>query len=156
MPARVKTETIDDAPNTAVLYVRNEQVVLRSPTPVGALCIKAAGVDWDIDAQGLTQMVSNGNVVAYSMSGATLPANEDIVLGSMLNKTAWVQAASLSDPEAQPISVQVVSEITTAADEVQTMGDSTLYDVLGRKQNGLQQGINIVVSNGAVRKVIVK
>ena len=155
-PARVKTETIDDAPNTAVLYVRNEQVVLRSPTPVGALCIKAAGVDWDIDAQGLTQMVSNGNVVAYSMSGATLPANEDIVLGSMLNKTAWVQAASLSDPEAQPISVQVVSEITTAADEVQTMGDSTLYDVLGRKQNGLQQGINIVVSNGAVRKVIVK
>ena len=155
-PARVKTETIDDAPNAAVLYVRNEQVVLRSPTPVGALCIKAAGVDWDIDAQGLTQMVSNGNVVAYSMSGATLPANEDIVLGRMLNKTAWVQAASLSDPEAQPISVQVVSEITTAADEVQTMGDSTLYDVLGRKQNGLQQGINIVVSNGAVRKVIVK
>lgn len=155
-PARVKTETIHDAPNAAVLYVRNEQVVLRSPTPVGALCIKAAGVDWDIDAQGLTQMVSNGNVVAYSMSGATLPANEDIVLGSMLNKTAWVQAASLSDPEAQPISVQVVSEITTAADEVQTMGDSTLYDVLGRKQNGLQQGINIVVSNGAVRKVIVK
>ena len=155
-PARVKTETIDDAPNTAVLYVRNEQVVLRSPTPVGALCIKAAGVDWDITAQGLTQAVQNGNVVAYSLSGATLPANEDIVLGSVLNKTAWVESISLSDPEAQPISVQVVSEITTAAEEVQTMEDSALYDVLGRQLHTLQQGINIVISNGTARKLLVK
>lgn len=155
-PARVKAEAMGDAPNTAVLYVRNEQVVLRSPTPVGALCIKAAGIDWDITAQGLTQAVQNGNVVAYSLSGATLPANEDIVLGSVQNKGVWVQAISLSDPEAQPISVQVVSEITTASEEVQTMEDSALYDVLGRQQHTLQQGINIVVSNGAVRKVIVK
>lgn len=140
----------------AYLYVSGGKIFLHSAVPVASLHVKAMGdIRWRIADAGLMQSTSNGNVVAYSLNGNTLPCNEDILLGEYTNIT--IQSVSLADADAQPISVGVVrnspSGIEPVYDSTST-GHVEVYDVSGYRLNSMKDGMNIIRNNGTTRKTI--
>lgn len=139
----------------AYLYLNDGKIILHSGIPVASLHIKAAGdVKWRIDKAGLEQSTSNGNVVAYSLDGATLSCNEDIVLGDYTHAT--ILSFSLADSDAQPISTGIMlspSGIEFVYDSTST-GPAAAYDISGCRLNSIKDGINIIRNNGTTRKII--
>ena len=153
--AETATEESDDT--EAYLYIDGGKVWLHSQVPVASLSIKAHGnVNWDLKQAGLTQSTAFGNVVAYSLDGATIPSNEDVILGECTNATIY--SVSLSDAAAQPISVSITDKHTT--DITSTSGitneDVKIYDVSGYRKNSLKNGVSIIRSNGKVKKIYKK
>lgn len=145
------------AETDAYIYIKDGKVFFHSRVPVATLSIKADGnVKWDLARIGLMQSTANGNVVAYSLNGATIPSNEDVVLGECTNATLY--SVSLSDADARPISFAFISDTTAsivnalkAPDE-----DMKIYDISGYKKNSLGNGINVIRGNGTTKKIYIK
>ena len=138
----------------AYIYFNDGKVFLHSRVPVASLSIKASGnLKWDIDKMGLMQSTSNGNVVAYSLNGITIPSSEDVILGEYTNATLY--SVSLSDADAQPISVGFMSDNTThIVNTPETSGeDIMIYDISGYKMKSPRNGINVIRINGTTNKI---
>lgn len=157
MEARSKKVNMADMeakPDTdAYLYVKDGKVFLHSRVPVASLSIKADGnVKWNIERLGLSQSTANGNVVAYSLNGTTIPSYEDVVLGECTH--AKLYSVSLSDTDAQPISVNFGNSATSIINTSNaTNGDMKIYDVSGYRLNKMRKGINIIRNNGTTKKI---
>ena len=104
----------------------------------------------------MIQSTANGNIVAYSLNGTTIPSNVDVVLGECTNATLY--SASLSDADAQPISVSFLDDNTTNITNTSgtTNEHMNIYDVSGYKKNSLGNGINIIRGNGTTKKIYKK
>lgn len=141
----------------AYVYFKEGKVFLHSSVPVASLSIKAAGdLRWNINRIGLMQSTSNGNVVAYSLNGITIPDSEDVILGEYTNASLY--SVSLSDTNAQPITVGIMGDNTTniANAPENISSDMKIYDISGYKINSLRNGINVIRSNGTTRKIYKK
>lgn len=145
----------------AYIFLSNGKVVLRTNTPIAALCIKASGdVAWTIDGLGMEQSARESSVVGYSLNGTTLPIG-DTVIGSYTG-TPNIWEASLADGDAQAIKVAVVEGMPTGIENVNVMDendslqDADIYNTQGIKMNNMRRGINIVKKNNEIRKMIVQ
>lgn len=143
--------------NDAYMYVSGGKVFLHSSVPVATISIKAEGqVAWDFEKMGLMQSTSNGNVVAYSLNGTTIPCCEDVAVGEYTNATLC--SVSLSDADAQPISVAVVDDVTTAIANASEAAneDMKIYDISGYRKKSIGHGIHIIQSQGTTKKIYKK
>ena len=144
------TETAD-----AALYWLNGDLHLRSNRAVASMQIEiatAGAVTWVLNSEWLTgeRLTGEGTkVVLYSLSGATIPAETDVVIAHCSDE-ATVRAAALSDPAAKRISVRLNSPaVTTDVESIQKSVFSSqkilrngklyilykgaMYDVQGRR-----------------------
>ena len=143
--------------NDAYMYVSGGKVYLHSSVPVATISIKAEGqVAWDFEKMGLMQSTSNGNVVAYSLNGTTIPCCEDVAVGEYTNATLC--SVSLSDADAQPISVAVVDDVTTAIANASEAAneDMKIYDISGYRKKSIGHGIHIIQSQRTTKKIYKK
>lgn len=101
----------DDADqNVARVYLDGNRVMLQSPVAVAALCVRVAGqAEWTLDSHHMTQHTAQTGVVAYSLTGNTLPAaadyNQAVEIGRIIGGT--LVAASLSDEQGHEIAVRL-------------------------------------------------
>lgn len=141
----------------ASIYMSNGKIYLNSKFPVASLSIKAEGdIKWRLNALGMEQSTLRGNVVAYSLNGTTIPSYEDVVIGEYTHAT--VHSASLSDNEAQSISVGFNGGSPTGISGVSVAEDDNreIYNVSGYKTNTMGNGVNIIRSNGKTQKIFKK
>lgn len=152
--AKSARSAASDEAGEARLFVRNGQVVLYAPRPVAALSIHAQGdVTWTMQRLGMTQSIRGGNVVAYSLGGATLQAGETVI-GTCRGELTFT-GASLSDADARAISVSMegtTTGITTLSDTPDA--DAEYYDLNGIRHNRMQRGLNIIKKGGRAIKII--
>lgn len=148
--------TVDNDCNASI-YMSNGKIYLNSKLPVASLSIKAEGdIKWRLNALGMEQSTLRGNVVAYSLNGTTIPSYEDVVIGEYTHAT--VHSASLSDNEAQSISVGFNGGTPTGISGVSIAEEDNrdIYNVSGYKTNTMGNGVNIIRSNGKTQKIFKK
>lgn len=96
----------------ASLYWLNGELHLYSAKPVASMQLAIAteeAVTWHLNGEWMKGERANGTkAVIYSLNGATMPAETDIVLAHCTGE-ASVRAAALSDPAAKRISAQLNS-----------------------------------------------
>ena len=141
----------------ACIYMRNGKIYLKTETPVAALSIKATGnITWNLDQLGMTQACADGNLVGYSMSMATLPMGESVI--GTYSGNATIMDINLSDADAEDIPALLGDGTTTGIGEITNGEDrqGEIYNSQGMKMNRMQKGINIIKTQGNVRKVINK
>lgn len=141
----------------AYILMRDGKIILNSKIPVASLSIKAVGdIKWNLDAIGLQQSTSGGNIVGYSLSGATIPNYENIVLGEYTFATLY--SASLSDSEAQQISVSLNEEDPTNINSIfnNDANNTDIFGITGNRKNSISDGVNIIKRNGKTIKLYKK
>lgn len=139
----------------AYVYISNGRVILDSERPVAAIDVKAMGdIEWNVGAYGLTQSVQGGNLVGYSLSGATLPAGP-VVIGTCTGGAAQIRHISLADEDANAINAVIGEGSTTGIGGISTCADddTRIYNVAGMRQESLKKGINILRTNGRYVKI---
>ena len=140
----------------AFVYIKDGKVILSTEVPVAALSIKSdGGIEWNLQQLGLEQAVLGGNVVGYSLSGATLPVGETVI-GTCIANTA-LNGVMLADESATAICTSLgIGDGTTSVEytTVDESGDCKFYNAAGVRHNGLSRGINLIRSNGKVKKVL--
>lgn len=149
VPDRRKVAFMEDYMYDARIILAGGKVILYSERPVAALTLKASGdIDWFADKFGLTQKVSGSNLVAYSLSGAEIPAGETVI--GEYNSNADIISVSLSDTKALPIAVSVTIDTESGVDclPFEIDDDCEIYDVKGIRHNDLINGLNIIVRDG--------
>ena len=155
-PRRVAGAASDE-PAEATLSLRNGQIILHSRIPVASLSIKAEGdIRWNLDALGMQQATAGGNVVAYSLDGVTLPCLEEVVIGEYSRIS--LQSASLSDAQAQAISVGLGNGVTTGISDArdQELEGAEIYSIAGYRMNRPESGVQIIRRNGKSQKIYKK
>ena len=138
----------------AHIFAKDGKIILHSQIPVATLSIRAEGeIKWHLDAIGLQQSTAHGNVVAYSLNGTILPCGQDVVLGEYTHAT--LHAASLSDAEAQSISVDLGTDTSTGIDKIQAsdMENTEIFNASGYRIKRMSKGINIIRQRGKVHKI---
>ncbi len=140
----------------ASVYIQDGKVILNTQTPIAVIDIKAEGdINWDVERYGMIQSTKQSNLVAYSLSGTTLPTGETII-GTCSSDT-YIKDVSLADCNANTVSVSIGEDLTTSITDVSnSKKDIMIYDISGRKQNGMKKGANILKKNGRIIKVINK
>lgn len=140
----------------AYVYIKDGKVILDTEVPVAALSINSdGGIEWNLQQLGLEQAVLGGNVVGYSLSGATLPVGETVI-GTCTASTA-LNEAMLADESATAICTSLGGEDGTTSVEytiVDESVESEFYNAAGVRHDGLSRGINLIKSNGKVKKVL--
>lgn len=139
----------------ACVYIENGNVILKSNIPVAALEINSAGnISWDLHRYGMTQMTSDGNLVGYSLSGATLPAGEHII--GTCNGDTRLYGAILSDASANAITTKIGNMNVTSAEQIEYISDDAefIYDLNGVQQSEIKRGVNIIKIGDKTRKII--
>ena len=140
----------------AYVYIKDGKVILDTEVPVAALSIKSeGGIEWNLQQLGMEQAVLGGNVVGYSLSGATLPVGETVI-GTCTASTA-LNEAMLADESATAIRTSLGGEDGTTSVEytiVDESVESEFYNAAGVRHDGLSRGINLIKSNGKVKKVL--
>ena len=140
----------------AYVYIKDGKVILNTEVPVAALSIKSnGGIEWNLQQLGMEQAVLGGNVVGYSLSGTTLPVGETVI-GTCVSSTA-LNGVMLADKSATAICTSLgiggdttSIEYTTADEDV----ECEFYNAAGVRHDGLSRGINLIKSNGKVKKVL--
>lgn len=149
---KMAAEDVENA--EAQIFIRDNQVVLQTTRPVSAILVKAQGqINWTMDAC-LTQAVAGSNVVAYSLSGETLPVGE-IVIGTC-HDDAVLRRISLSDAKAKAIKAVVTQKQETAVKGVQMSQKGAAYNTSGIRQEKAGKGISIVKRGDETIKVLNK
>ena len=142
----------------AYMYVQEGNVILSAGSPVAALSVKAEGdILWDFSPWGLEQATSGSNVVAYSLSGATIPVGDHVV--GTCSSGATLRSASLSDENARKVGVSLTNGSATAINGIDMLDNDEAMEIFspsGVRQRSLQQGINIIRINGKTIKVLNK
>ena len=105
-PRRISTEESAEA----ALYWQDGELHLYSSKAVASMQIRLdAAVNWQLnDAWTMSQNSEGTNVVIYSLNGAILSAETDIVLAHS-NSEVSVRYAALADTKAQPIEAHLNS-----------------------------------------------
>ncbi len=140
----------------AYVYIKDGKVILDTEVPVAALSIKSdGGIEWNLQQLGMEQAVLGGNVVGYSLSGATLPVGETVIGTCVANTT--LNGVMLADESATAICTSLGVGGGTTSIEYTTVdenGDCEFYNAAGVRHGGLSRGINLIKSNGKVKKVL--
>ena len=107
----------------AELYWQNGDLHVHSVKAVAALQVSiatAGTIEWRLGNgwQCSQAAAANGiNAVVYSLSGATIPEGEDVVIAHCTDEAA-VRYASLADRQARPIRVEVGANAPTAIETI--------------------------------------
>ena len=140
----------------AFVYIKDGKVILDTEVPVAALSIKSDGsIEWDLQQLGMEQAVLGGNVVGYSLSGATLPVGKTVIGTCVANTT--LNGVMLADESATAICTSLGGEDGTTSVEYTAIDecvDNEIYNAAGVRHGGLSRGINLIKSNGKVKKVL--
>lgn len=149
-------EDADEEP-ASYIYIKGNQVILHTDTPIASLSVKAtSNINWDVEKYGMMQSVYKGNMVGYSLSGITLPANEDVVIGEC-DELATIHSVSMSDVGAGLVKATVLRGNPTSIGSINIGEDDVeIYDVSGIKRNTLTNGIHIIKKNGKTTKLFNK
>lgn len=150
--------TQDDCSETdAFVYVQNGNVMLNTRKPIAVIDVKANGkISWDMEKLGMIQSVKGANLVAYSLSGKTIPTGETVI--GTCDSSARIMKVSLADNEANAVTVSVGNGETTSISDISVEDDQNfqIYDLSGYQRDYLQKGINIVNKKGWIVKIIIK
>ncbi len=139
----------------ASIYIRDGKIILYTNTPIAAMSIQAEGdIYWDLEQYGMTQSIKDSHLVGYSLSGRTLPTGETVIGTCAPN--ADIKRVSLADSAAKALSVSVGEDTSTSIPTIGETQECQIFDLSGRKQNGLKKGINLIYKDGKVTKVINK
>lgn len=155
-------ETATESSNTAIAYSDSEteaelifedgKIKLRTSTPVAAMSIKAAGdIKWNLDAMGLEQSTSKGNVVGYSLFGNTIPVGESII--GTYEGNININGVSLSDENADNITVTLKNGLLTSIAPTPQEDSNEIYTLRGERLNSTTKGIHIIKNNNKTYKV---
>ncbi|MCM1312310.1 MAG: hypothetical protein NC206_02585 [Bacteroides sp.] len=139
------------------IYMDGNHIVFHSDVPVASLSVKAVGnIKWDLEKYGMIQSVYKSNVVGYSLRGATLPVNEDIVIGEC-GSNARISSVSMSDIDANMLNVSVVNNPVTSVNHVDVeKGEVEIYGISGVRRDALMKGVNIIRYKGKTGKIFNK
>lgn len=154
-PMRIPAYGSSDIPAEASIYIENGQIILNSTRPVAALDLAVEGqVIWDVERFGLLQSVAGGHLVAYSLTGATLPVGPTVI-GEVVGDSQ-ILGVSLSDAQAQAISVSTDKDEATGISDVnsESGANSVIYDLNGRRIEKAVNGINIIKNANGVKKIL--
>lgn len=151
-----KAYTSTQTTGIAELSLSDGKVMLYTTVPVAVAAIRTQGrVNWVFADYGLTATERDGSVVAYSLNRAVMPAGTHVI-GSYKGDVQ-VKAVSLSDIEANAVSVTVTGNAATGIEDISVGGDgdAQIYDLNGYRQPSLRQGINIIrTKNGTIKRAI--
>lgn len=142
------------AETDAYLFVDNNKLYLYSTTPVAALDIIIDGdATWNVNKYGLSQVVKGNHIVAYSLSGMTIPTG--VVELAEVENFKGIIDCTLSDAKAKPISVSLTNVQSGINGIDLTNGiDGTIFNTSGQRVKSLNNGVNIIVTDKGVKKVL--
>ena len=148
-------ESVGDV--SAYIYKKGNSIVLRSDVPVASLSVKAAGdINWNTEQYGMSQAVSKGNLVSYSLTGTTLPSNEEVVIGEC-GDNARIYSVSMSDVEAHAVNAAVLDSPATSVEAVDAeSGELKVYGISGMQRKELMKGVNLIRYKDRTIKVLNK
>ena len=138
--------TVSPAESEAEIYWLNGELHLRSDKDVTALQVYIAtegSVEWNLGKEWLHSQAATGNglnAVIYSLSGATIPAQTDVVI-ARCTEQATVRYAALSDNQAQLIRVQTSAKMPTGVESVS-------QELKAKSQKLIKDGQLLIIRNG--------
>ena len=142
----------------AGIYLRNGKIFLNTEVPVAALSIAASGhINWNLKQLGMEQATEGSSLVAYSLSGNTLPVGETLI--GTYEGDATIIGISLADEEAKSISSGTHNGTVTRINGISESNDAAemvIFNTQGIRTQKMQKGINIVKTQKGTRKVIKK
>lgn len=142
----------------AGIYLRNGKIFLNTEVPVAALSIAASGnITWNLKQLGMEQATEGSSLVAYSLSGNTLPVGETLI--GTYEGDATITGISLADEEAKSISSGTHNGTVTRINGISESNDAAemvIFNTQGVRTQKMQKGINIVKTQKGTRKVVKK
>lgn len=142
----------------AGIYLRNGKIFLNTEVPVAALSIAASGnITWNLKQLGMEQATEGSSLVAYSLSGNTLPIGETLI--GTYEGNAVITGISLADEEAKSISSGTHNGTVTRINGISESNDAAemvIFNTQGVRTQKMQKGINIVKTQKGTRKVVKK
>ena len=118
----------------AYLYWYNNVLYLSSRQDIAALDISLSGngeISWNLKDYGLTVSNSNNHIVAYSLSGATIPSGVTAIATAENDAAPEIINAVLSDIDANEVSVNFNSGIITGVDDLINNSDVKIFAAEG-------------------------
>lgn len=148
---------IQGAQSDLCLFVQDGIVYMNALQPVAALHIVSRGdIEWDFQGYGLEQSCNSNGVVAYSLSGCTLPMGM-IRIGKVNAGDAAILTASASTPDATPLSISLTRSPATGINGVSTPNESVkTFSVDGVRKSGNIKGLRIEKRDNRYVKTINK
>ena len=147
-----------DASAQAGIYLRDGKIFLNTEVPVAALSIAASGhINWNLKQLGMEQATEGSSLVAYSLSGNTLPVGETLI--GTYEGNATITGISLADEEAKSISSGTHNGTVTRINGISESNDAAemvIFNTQGIRTQKMQKGINIVKTQKGTRKVVKK
>ena len=142
----------------AGIYLRGGKIFLNTEVPVAALSIAASGnISWNLKQLGMEQATEGSSLVAYSLSGNTLPVGETLI--GTYEGNATITGISLADEEAKSISSGTHNGTVTRINGISESDDASemvIFNTQGIRTQKMQKGINIVKTQKGTRKVVKK
>lgn len=142
----------------AGIYLRGGKIFLNTEVPVAALSIAASGnITWNLKQLGMEQATEGSSLVAYSLSGNTLPVGETLI--GTYEGDATITGISLADEEAKSISSGTHNGTVTRINGISESNDAAemvIFNTQGIRTQKMQKGINIVKTQKGTRKVVKK
>lgn len=142
----------------AGIYLRDGKIFLNTEVPVAALSIAASGhINWNLKQLGMEQATEGSSLVAYSLSGNTLPVGETLI--GTYEGDATITGISLADEEAKSISSDTHNGTVTRINGISESDDAAemvIFNTQGVRTQKMQKGINIVKTQKGTRKVVKK
>lgn len=142
----------------AGIYLRDGKIFLNTEVPVAALSIAASGhINWNLKQLGMEQATEGSSLVAYSLSGNTLPVGETQI--GTYEGNATITGISLADEEAKSISSGTHNGTVTRINGISESNDAAemgIFNTQGIRTQKMQKGINIVKTQKGTRKVVKK
>lgn len=152
VPARIRTNT-EDAPSEAEIRLLDGKVILYAERPIAALSVKAtSNIQWTTEKYGLLQSKTDGNLVAYSLSGAEIPAGEHVI-GEFYD-AARIVYTSIADTNAQAMRTIINNHGQSAVNIIPFEIDNKcqIFDITGKRHTEPVKGLNIIIREGKVLK----
>lgn len=142
----------------AGIYLRDGKIFLNTEVPVAAISIAASGhINWNLKQLGMEQATEGSSLVAYSLSGNTLPIGETLI--GTYDGDATITGISLADEEAKSISSGTHNGTVTRINGISESNDAAemgIFNTQGIRTQKMQKGINIVKTQKGTRKVVKK
>lgn len=142
----------------AGIYLHGGKIFLNTEVPVAALSIAASGnITWNLKQLGMEQATEGSSLVAYSLSGNTLPVGETLI--GTYEGDAIITGISLADEEAKSISSGTHNGAVTRINGISESNDAAemvIFNTQGIRTQKMQKGINIVKTQKGTRKVVKK
>lgn len=140
-------------PCETCFYIEDGALYVESEAPVAAFSIAHTGsMTLDVASYGMETASAEGKAVVYSPTLSTLPAGRTRI--ATVSDDAEIICAEAADAAARRLITGVAGPGHTGVSSAAMSGDSKVYDVHGRRLNGTQKGVNIIVKDGKAHKSI--